>query len=53
MPPSWMWPFEDELEIWFAEVEEERKNKYSPTGGDSDDGDSSMMQNDLAVGRGR
>lgn len=47
-----MWPFEDELEIWFAEVEEERKSKYSPND-DSGDGDSSMMHNDLAAGRGR
>lgn len=50
-PPSWMWPFEDELDVWFANVEEERKNKY---GGDDSDTDNNepLMQNELAKGRG-
>ena len=27
-PPEWMWSFEDELEIWFEEVDRARKEKY-------------------------
>jgi hypothetical protein len=52
MPPRWMWPFEDELEIWFEAVEEQRKARYG--GGDSS-GDTSvpMMKNELAQGRGQ
>lgn len=44
MPPSWMWPFDDELEIWFERVDRERKEKY---GGDSEDDreESPMMDN--------
>lgn len=26
MPPSWMWPFPDELEIWFEDIETAREN---------------------------
>ncbi len=50
MPPHWMWIFEDELKIWFEEVEAKRKDKY---GGGDDSGDSSvpMMTNDLAKDR--
>ena len=29
IPPEWMWSFEDELEIWFEEVDRARKDKYS------------------------
>lgn len=54
MPPDWMWPFEDELEQWFADVEEKRKQKYGG-GGDtsSDESSGPMMKNEFAQGRGR
>lgn len=51
MPPRWMWPFVDELEIWFEEVEEQRKAKYGSNNSDSTDTDSPMMENELARGR--
>lgn len=49
IPPSWMWAFEEELEIWFDEVEAKRKEKY----GDSSSKDESvpMMNNELSKGR--
>jgi len=43
MPPRWMWPFPDELEIWFEEVEMIRDKE---SGGSSDD--ESMDSNVLA-----
>jgi hypothetical protein len=33
MPPRWMWPFPDELTIWFEEVEANREKSYSSDGG--------------------
>lgn len=51
MPPQWMWPFGEELEAWFEEVERKRKERF---GGDSDtDSDDSqpMLQNELSKGR--
>jgi hypothetical protein len=47
MPPKWMWHLEWELETWFAEVDQARKDKY---GGDADDDreETQMMGNDLA-----
>lgn len=33
MPPTWMWPYDDELSTWFEGVEERRKDRY---GGGSD-----------------
>lgn len=51
MPPRWMWPFAEELESWFADVEEQRKDKYSSDGSGDDSADSSMMENELARGR--
>lgn len=50
MPPSWMWPFDEELEFWFEEVEAKRKEKF---GGSDSSGDewSPMMGNDLAAER--
>jgi hypothetical protein len=33
IPPRWMWPFNDEMEEWFEEVDFQRKQKYG--GGDS------------------
>lgn len=37
MPPRWMWPFPDELEIWFEEVEANRDQKFG--GGDANNGE--------------
>jgi hypothetical protein len=51
IPPVWMWPFEEELEIWFDEVEEKRKDKYGGGGGDSSDESVPMMSNELAKDR--
>lgn len=54
VPPSWMWPFEDELKEWFEQVKADRENRY---GGDDadDDGDSGgkpmMLSNEFARGR--
>lgn len=47
MPPRWMWPFTDELELWFEEVEANRERKYSSSGSSGDDG-LSMEGNALA-----
>lgn len=51
MPPAWMWPFEEELDSWFEEVEKSRKAKYG--GGSSDDDGGVMMENELAKGKKR
>jgi hypothetical protein len=51
IPPSWMWIFEEELEIWFQEVEEKRKEKYGGGGSDSSDTTVPMMSNELAKER--
>lgn len=50
IPPEWMWPFDDELEVHFQEVEARRNEKYGVTssGGDVDGGP--MMANELAQG---
>lgn len=54
MPPEWMWPFEDELQIWFERVDEARKEKYGGGGSSSSSGDEGlMMGNEMAAGRGR
>lgn len=56
IPPEWMWPFEDELEQWFADVEEARKQKYGVSSDDtSSSGEMSgpMSKNEFAQGRGR
>lgn len=49
IPPEWMWPFIDELEIWFEEVDNRRKES---SGGSSSSGDTTvpMMTNELARG---
>lgn len=50
MPPQWMWPFDEELEVWFEEVDRQRKNRF----GSSDDDDEpmgAMMQNEYAKDR--
>ncbi len=43
MPPAWMWPFPDELDLHFDGVKKARKDKYS-TGSDED---SDMAVNEL------
>lgn len=35
-PPEWMWPFADEIEKWFREVELARKEKYGGGGSHQD-----------------
>lgn len=49
-PPEWMWPFDDELKEWFAEVQRARDRRYG--GGDRDDEDEvvPLMTNQLASG---
>lgn len=49
VPPSWMWPFEDELEIWFDQVEEKRSERYGNRG--DNDTTVPMMSNEMAKGR--
>lgn len=48
MPPSWMWHLDEELEIWFENVEEKRKERY---GGDSSDSSPELTRNELVKGR--
>lgn len=52
IPPEWMWPFSEELEVHFEEVDRKRKEKY---GLDDDDkagnGDMGMLDNEFARGR--
>lgn len=50
MPPEWMWPFSDELDEWFEEVDRRRKEKYGSRD-DSGDTETPMMRNELAEGR--
>lgn len=44
-----MWPFDDELEVWFDDVEQERNRKFGRQGNDDDD-EVPMMSNELARG---
>lgn len=49
MPPVYIWPFEEELELHFERVDKARKDKYgSGSSGDDDDGGTPMMSNELA-----
>lgn len=45
MPPDWMLPHDEELELHFAEVDRLRKEKY---GVDDSDESSEMMSNSLS-----
>ena len=47
-PPEWMWPFEDELEIWFEEVDRARKEKYSTDSSGDELPDGGYMYNEAA-----
>jgi hypothetical protein len=49
-PPEWMWALDEELEKWFDEVEEARREKY---GLRDDDTIVPMMQNQMTAGRRR
>lgn len=40
MPPKWMWHLEHELDPWFEEVDQIRKEKY---GGEADDREEAPM----------
>jgi hypothetical protein len=44
-----MWPFDEELERWFEDIERKRKAKY---GGNQEDEeiDGDVMENELAKG---
>lgn len=50
MPPAWMLPFDDELEIWFERVDRERKEKYGG-GADMDEPAGEMMGNEMVQER--
>lgn len=49
IPPEWMWPFDDELKLWFEEMAEARKAKYNGSG--SGDTEVPLMENELSRGR--
>jgi hypothetical protein len=52
IPPEWMWPLDEELESWFDEVKESRRDRA----GNRDNGRSStvpLMQNELTRRRRR
>lgn len=51
-PPEWMWSLDDELEKWFDEVEEARREKYGVSR-DHDDTIVPMMQNEMTRNRRR
>lgn len=48
MPPPWMWPFQEELEVWFEAVDQKRKDARPDSSGDET---VPMMTNELAKGR--
>lgn len=35
IPPQWMWPFSDELERWFAQVQADREARFGGGGDNS------------------
>lgn len=45
IPPPWMWPFQDELDKWFEEIESIRKNE---SGSGSDETPEDMDDNEFA-----
>lgn len=51
MPPRWMWAFGDELEIWFEDVDTQRKERFGSASAGGDE-ETPMMRNELARGRG-
>ena len=53
IPPEWMWSLDDELETWFDDVKEARKEKWGGGRGRERDREVPMMQNELARNRRR
>lgn len=54
MPPEWMWSVDEELETWFEQVEEDRREKWGNRGGGRErDERPPLMQNALTKGRAR
>lgn len=45
MPPHWMLPFDEELTIWFEEVEARREQRYGSSEGNET---TEMMSNEYA-----
>lgn len=45
MPPQWMWPFSEEVERHFANVDEARKARAT-----GEESESDMEENELAKG---
>jgi hypothetical protein len=45
VPPEWMWPFQEELELWFEEVQHRRDEKWGTNSGDVT---APMMSNEYA-----
>jgi hypothetical protein len=52
-PPEWMWALDDELEKWFDDVEENRKEKYGINRDSGNDTVVPLMQNELTRNRRR
>jgi hypothetical protein len=50
MPPEWMWPFDEELEHWFEDVERQRKSKWGRHGDEDEEIDGPVMENELTKG---
>ncbi len=50
MPPEWMWPFPEELNLWFEDVKAARDERMAG-GGKDDDDEGEMVENDLAPPR--
>jgi len=48
MPPEWMWPLNDELDQWFADV---KRSRDDDSGRDRLEDAPDMMQNSLTSGR--
>lgn len=49
MPPDWMLPFDDELQIWFERVDRDRKEKYGGGEDDDDREEAPMMDNEYSA----
>lgn len=52
MPPEWMWPFPEDLKLWFEDVQAAREER-AKGGSDSGDDDGDMVENELAPKRAR
>lgn len=47
-PPRWMWAFDEELEVWFDRVDQQRNTDRNSS---AESGGGGMMQNELLEGR--